>query len=580
MDTNVLQCKGMVKNTVLKYINKIDKKTGQEWIETALRGKPVLTTPLLNKDTAFTDQERKELGLLGKLPNCIETLEQQVARISLQYQRYASNLQKFIYLNGLHDKNEILFYRFLLDNLAEALPIIYTPNVGTAVKEYSHEFRQPRGLYISYPHIDEIDDVLEHRTHPDVDVIVATDGEGVLGIGDQGIGAMDISIAKLVVYSLCGINPYRTLPIMLDVGTDNQQLLDDPMYIGWRSKRIRGDKYHTFIEKFVKAVHRKLPNVFLHWEDFGRENARSILDRYKDYHCMFNDDMQGTGVISLAAIIAAIGATSVPIQNHRIIIFGAGTAGVGIADQLYDAMLRYGMDPQEARKRFWLMDRPGVLLEDTPGLMEHQRKYARTKEEAKYYPPGHDLLTVVQQVKPTILIGTSTVRGAFTEEVIRTIAQHVAQPIIFPLSNPNDNCEANPENVLKWTEGRALIATGSPFDPVMLDDRKYVIAQCNNALAFPGIGLGVIVSRAKAVTDNMLWAAVQAICERSPAQKDPKEPLLPSVADITSLASHIAVRVAEQAIRDGVSNIKAEQSIENLVRASTWEPYYRTIKAV
>lgn len=567
---------------MLNFKNKIDRKTGHEWIETTLRGKSILSTPLLNKDTAFTEEERLELGLLGKLPSSIETLEQQVNRIHLQYQRYASDLQKYIFLNGLHDGNETLFYRFLLDNIAETLPVIYTPNVGAAVKEYSHEFRQARGLYISYPDIDKLEHIFDNRTHPDIDVMVVTDGEGVLGIGDQGIGAMDISIAKLVVYCLSGINPYRTLPIMLDVGTDNQLLLDDPMYLGWRHKRIRGKKYQDFMHAFVETVHKRFPNVFLHWEDFGRENAHAILDRYRDYHCMFNDDMQGTGVVTLAAIIAAIGATPIPIQNHRIVIFGAGTAGVGIADQLYDAMVhRYGMDPTEARSRFWLMDRPGVLLESSEGLNKHQLKYARPIEEQGLWPlDQHNLLTVVENVKPTVLIGTSTVRGAFTEEVIRRMGEHVAQPIIFPLSNPIDNCEAIPENILKWTQGRALIATGSPFDPIMYNNRTFTVAQCNNALAFPGIGLGVIASKAKVLTDNMLWAAVQAICERSPAHLDSKKPLLPCIKDIPQLAVHIAVKVAERAVLDGVSELKPECSISNLVHSMIWKPNYKKIKGI
>lgn len=567
---------------MLKYVNKINTKTGHEWIETSLRGKSILTTPLLNKDTAFTQEEREALNLNGKLPHCVETLDQQVARISLQYQRYASDLQKYIYLNSLHDSNEILFYRFLLEHLSETLPKIYTPNVGAAVKEYSHEFRQPRGLYISYPQMDYIEEILDNRTHPDIDVMVVTDGEGVLGIGDQGIGGMDICIAKLVVYCLCGINPYRTLPIMLDVGTDNQLLLDDPMYLGWRHKRIRGEEYNKFMQKFMDAVNKKLPRAFLHWEDFGRENARSILETYKDTHCMFNDDMQGTGVVTLSAIIAAIGATPIPIHNHRIVIFGAGTAGVGIADQLYDAMIkRYGVDPKEARKAFWLIDRGGLLFEDSSNLNKHQKRYARSTREKSQWPNGnHDLLSVVEKVKPTVLIGTSTVRGAFTEEIVRTMAKNVAHPIIFPLSNPNDNCEQTPENVLKWSEGRALIATGSPFDPVEFNGKKIKAAQCNNALAFPGIGLGIIVSGAKRLTDNMLWAAVQAICDSSPAQLNAEKPLLPDVVDIPKLAIKVAVKVAEQAIQDGVSDLKADLNLTGLVHSHIWKPYYRTIKAV
>lgn len=566
---------------MLKYVNKINTKTGHEWIETELRGKPVLTTPLLNKDTAFTLEEREALHLNGKLPHCIETLEQQVARIKLQYQRYASNLQKYIYLNSLHDKNEILFYRFLLENLGETLPKIYTPNVGAAVKEYSHEFRQPRGLYLSFPQMDKIESMLDNRTHPDIDIVVVTDGEGVLGIGDQGIGAMDICIAKLVVYSLCGINPYRTLPIMLDVGTDNQTLLDDPMYLGWRHKRVRGADYHHFIDKFMDAINKKLPKAFIHWEDFGRDNARTILERYHNKHVMFNDDMQGTGVVTLAAIIAAIGATPIPIQNHRIIIFGAGTAGVGIADQLYDAMVnRYGVDPIQAKSAFWLIDRNGLLFDDTSNMNPHQKKFARSVRDRSQGRDYTELLSIVEDVKPTVLIGTSTVRGSFTEDVVKTMAHHVAQPIIFPLSNPNDNCEQTPEKIISWTDGRALIATGSPFESVVFNNKTIKIAQCNNALAFPGIGLGINVSGATKLTDNMLWAAVQAICERSPAQIDPNQPLLPDVVEIPNLAVHIAKKVATQAIQDGVASIKKSDNMTGLVHSHIWKPYYRALKAV
>lgn len=566
---------------MLKYKACIDDKTGHEWIETGLRGKSLMAAPLLNKGTAFSQEERKALNVLGKLPYAVETIEQQLERVRYQYTRYSSNLTKFVYLNNLHDTNEVLFYRFLSDNLAEILPIIYTPNVGAAVKEFSHEFRHPRGLYISYPDMEYMEDILSHRTHPDINVMVVTDGEAVLGIGDQGVGSMDISVAKLVVYCLCGVDTYKTLPITLDVGTDNQQLLDDPLYMGWRHKRIRGDKYKKFIDKFVNVVDKKFPKTFLHWEDFGRQNARYILDQHQDKHCMLNDDMQGTGVITLSAILSAIDVTAIPIHNHRVIIFGAGTAGVGIAEQLYEAMVRQGMDREKARENFWLIDRDGLIFEDAVGLSKHIKAFARQLlEEKKWDLEERDLLSVVQKIKPTILIGTSTVRGAFTEEVIKNMAAHVAQPIIFPLSNPNDNCEANPENILKWTKGKALIATGSPFEPVEYGGRTYVIGQCNNALAFPGIGIGANAVQAKVLTDNMLWAAVQAIGEKSPAKIDITQPLLPGVADLPQLAVHVAIKVAEQAIADGVATYQPTQSIAKLIQKNIWKPRYRTIKAV
>tara|TARA_R110002110_G_scaffold404606_1_gene623103 strand:- start:118832 stop:120532 length:1701 start_codon:yes stop_codon:yes gene_type:complete len=566
---------------MLKYKACIDEKTGHEWIETELRGKNLMATPLLNKGTAFTHEERQALDILGKLPYAVETIEQQLTRVRYQYKRYSSNLTKFVYLNNLHGYNEVLFYRFLSDNLAETLPIIYTPNVGAAVKEFSHEFRHPRGLYISYPDIEHMEDILSHRTHPDINVIVVTDGEAVLGIGDQGVGSMDISIAKAVVYCLCGVDAYRILPIMLDVGTDNQQLLDDPLYMGWRHKRIKGAEYKKFMDKFIELVHEKFPNTFLHWEDFGRHNARYILEKHQAKHCMLNDDMQGTGVITLSAILSAIGVTAIPIENHRVIIFGAGTAGVGIAEQLYSAMVRQGVSKKKARDHFWLIDRDGLIFKNTAGISKHIKFFARSDEEAESWPlTERDLLSVVERIKPTILIGTSTVRGAFTEEVIKNMAAYVAQPIIFPLSNPNDNCEATPENILKWTDGKALIATGSPFEPVTHEQRTYVIAQCNNALAFPGIGIGANLVHAKKLTENMLWAAVQAIEEKSPARADITQPLLPGVVDLPQLAINVAIKVAEQAVKDGVAGYIPKQPLINVLHRNLWKPQYKTIKAV
>ena len=563
---------------MLKYTSKVDPVTGHEWIETSLTGKALLVTPLLNKGTAFTYEERVELGLLGKLPYRIESLEEQLVRAKNQYNAYASVLQKYIYLNNLHDKNEILFYKLLLDNIHETLPMIYTSGVGSAVKEYSQEFRQPRGLYIAYPDKDKIRSILENRTHSDIDIIVVTDGERILGLGDQGIGGMDIPIAKLVVYSLCGVDPYRTLPIFLDVGTDNPQLLNDPLYLGWRHPRIRGKEYDDFIELFVNAIHDIFPQTFLHWEDFGLHNARRILETYRKFHCTFNDDMQGTGVVTLAALLSAVQATKIPLEHHRVVILGAGTAGIGITEQLFSAMCRQGIDQEAARRQFWLIDREGLLLENSPELKSFQAIFARPNDEASLWPAdGRDLLSVVKAVKPTILVGCSTVRGAFTEEVIRTMTKQVAQPIIFPLSNPNENCEALPEHVISWSNGKALIATGSPFDPVVYKGKTYHITQCNNALSFPGIGLGIIATRATELTDNMLWAATLAICEQSPARRDHTSPLLPEVVEIPNLACHVALAVAKQAVSDKVATVVPNMDPPNFIRENIWRPYYRKI---
>lgn len=565
---------------VLKFTRVLDEKTGHEWIETSLRGKSLLTQSMLNKGTAFTREERETLGLLGKLPFEIESLSQQVERARYQYQRYPSVLQKHIYLNNLHDKNEVLFYKLCSEDILEIFPMIYTPGVGSAVKEFSHEFRQPRGIYIAYPDMDKIEEILENRAHPYVELFVVTDGEGVLGIGDQGIGGMDIPIAKLIVYTLCGVDPFKTVPVMLDVGTDNQTLLNDPMYLGWRHKRVRGKDYDEFVERFVTAIRDKFPESFLHWEDFGRENARKILELYEDKHCSFNDDMQGTGVVTLAALLAAIAATDVPLKNQRVVIFGAGTAGVGIADQLCDAMIRGGMSQQEACQAFWLIDKNGLLMQDSSGLTEFQKPYAKLKEDIQGWTQTTtlDLETVVRHVQPTILVGCSTVRGAFTEEIIKEMAAHVAKPIIFPLSNPTENCEAQPVNIIHWTDGKALIATGSPFDPVEYQGKKYIIAQCNNALSFPGIGQGVMAIKASKLTDNMLYAASLALSEMSPAMLDPTKPLLPGFKDIRKIAIAVATSVAKQAQEDGVARMPYDGNVAELISKNLWVPEYVPIK--
>ncbi len=540
-----------------------DPMTGEEWIETDLKGKALLVTYLLNKGTAFTSAERYALGLLGKLPSKIETLDEQIVRAYHQYKKYKSDLQKHIYLNNLHDKNEVLFYKLVSDHLVEMIPILYTPSVGQAVKAFSHEFRQPRGLFISYQDQDNMDLILENRTHPELAVIVVTDGERVLGIGDQGVGAMGIPIAKLMLYTICGgINPYHTLPIMLDVGTNNPKLLEDPLYLGWRHPRIQGKEYDQFIEKFVCAIQRHFPNTFLHWEDFGRDNARRILERYRDQLCTFNDDMQGTSIVAVSAVLTAMVRLQQKLAFQRIVVFGAGTAGVGIADRLVDSLKHQGVPEDAAIAQIWLIDRDGLLVRDMPNLMPFQLPYAREEK------PGLSLAAVVKKIKPTILIGCSAVGGAFTEEIVREMALHTPRPVIFPLSNPTEQSEATPADLLKWTAGKALIATGSPFGDTC--------AQCNNAFSFPGVGLGLIASRAKCLTDNMLWVACEALSRAAPVGAD--APLLPHLSEARSVAIKIAIAVVDKAREEGLARLDSNITSEEAVKKILWEPYYREIR--
>lgn len=557
-----------------------DPKTKEEWIETSLTGKVLLSIPQLNKGTAFTESERHAFGLLGKLPAQVETLEEQVQRALLQYQAYAdSPLQQHIYLNNLHDKNQVLFYKLVTGNLAALLPLIYTPVVGTAVKEYSREYRQARGLYIAYPYHDRIAEILDNRSHPEIDLIVVTDGERILGIGDQGVGGMDIPIAKLMVYTLCaGINPLRTLPIMIDVGTNNPKLLNDPLYLGLRHKRITGKNYDDFIAKFVMTVKEKFPHVFLHWEDFGRDHARYNLERYRDKICSFNDDIQGTAAVALAALLAAVRATKTNLKDQNIVIFGAGTAGTGIADQIHTALIQEGLTAEEAYQHFWLIDQAGLIHCNLPNLTSAQLPYARNPAVLADWPidfaHGINLLDVIRQIKPTVLIGCSAQAGAFTQSMVEEMAKHCDRPIIFPLSNPTECSEANPEDLIHWTQGRALIATGSPFPNVNYKGRNIPITQCNNALVFPGIGLGVLAAKASYLSDRMLWVACHILSEHAPILQDPTAPLLPEIAKARSIAYKIAMAVATQARHEGYAQINEHENIAERIEVLTWHPHY------
>jgi malate dehydrogenase (oxaloacetate-decarboxylating) len=575
---------------MLDFQIKIDPETGEKILETPIAGKTLMTIPQLNKGTAFTLQERLDFDLIGKLPCRIETMAEQVERAYTQCLSYDSPLEKNIYLNNLHDKNQTLFYALLVKHLDEFISVIYTPTVGEAVSSFSLKFRQARGMYMSYPERDYIGLILENRSNPEIDIVVITDGEAVLGIGDQGIGAMDIPIAKLMVYSLVGgIDPSRCLPITIDVGTDNETLLNSPVYLGWKHKRLRGQEYDDFIDAIVRSIREKLPNAFIHWEDFGTHNARAIMERYKDVFCSFNDDIQGTGATTLAAIWAALNAQQQQLKDQRIVIFGAGAAGTGIADQLVMAMQHEGLTKQQAQQRIWLIDRQGLLTDDMTDLRDSQKPYARKRDEllsftspsrekstAKLTDEGeyYDLLKTVQHIKPTILIGCSAQAGAFTQEVIQTMAQHVAHPIILPLSNPTSKVEATPHDIIHWTHGSALVATGSPFAPVKFNGKEIVIAQCNNARIFPGIGLGVVVAKPKLLTDSMLLAAARALCDCAPVNTDLNAPLLPSIKNAQAVSKKIARAVAKQAIKENLSSLDATVNLEDAIAKAYWQPTY------
>jgi malate dehydrogenase (oxaloacetate-decarboxylating) len=555
--------------------------------ESTLRGRAVLSEPRINKGTAFTDEERHELGLVGLLPPRILTLEQQATRAYLRYLEQPNDLAKNVFLTALHDRNEVLFFRLLGRHLPEMLPIVYTPTVGEAIQRYSHEYRRPRGIYLSIEDPDGIEDALRAsgRSADEVDLIIATDAEGILGIGDWGVGGIEIAVGKLNVYTAAaGINPARTLAVMLDVGTNRQELLDDPLYLGVAHPRVEREVYDDFIDRYVQATTRLFPHAILHWEDFGTSNARRILDRYRATTLTFNDDMQGTGAVALAAILSAASAVGRPLSEHRVVVYGSGTAGIGIADQLRDAMCVSGTPRDVATRQFWCVGRHGLLTDDRPDLRDFQEPYARPTSELESWDldaelGGAGLAEVVRRVRPTILIGTSGRPQAFTEEIVREMAQHVDRPVIMPMSNPTALAEAFPHDLVSWTDGRALVATGSPFEPVIHDGITYEIAQVNNALVFPGLGLGVIAARATRITDGMLLAAAQAVAAMADLH-EAGAALLPRVSDLRETSVLVATAVARAAADDGVATRPVSDAIEDDVRASMWRCDYHPVHAV
>jgi malate dehydrogenase (oxaloacetate-decarboxylating) len=552
---------------------------------TTLRERQVLADPRINKGTAFSDAERSDLGLTGLIPPGHLTLDQQVSRVYAQFRRQTSDLGRNVLLNEVQDRNEVLYYRLLAEHLTEMLPVVYTPTVGQAIENYSHEYRRPRGVYLSVDQPELIEQSLRASGHgpDDLDLIVATDAGAILGIGDWGVGGMGIAVGKLAVYTAAGgINPARSLPVLLDVGTDRQSLLDDPLYIGNRHPRVPADEYDAFLAAFVTAVQEVYPRALLHWEDMGVQNARRLLDRYRDKLPSFNDDIQGTGAVNLAAVLAAVRVTGIKLPDHRIVIFGAGSAGTGIADQLHTALVADGLSHEEGCARLWAVDRHGLVVAGQPGLSEGQLRYGRPGTEVAEWPRddtlgGITLAEVVRRVRPTVLIGTSGRPGAFTEEIVRQMAEHTARPVIMPMSNPTELAEATPAELISWTDGRALVATGSPFPAVDYQGTSYQVGQANNALVFPGLGLGAIAAGASRITDNMLSAAAHAVADLVDTGV-PGTPLLPAVAALRATSAAVATAVAQAARADGVARNTLAADVAGQVLGLMWHPVYRPVR--
>ena len=553
--------------------------------KTEARGLAVLNSPQLNKGTAFTVDERKALGLTGLLPPDVSTLENQARRAYIQYERLPDALSKNVYLTALHDRNEVLFYRLFSEHLREMIPIVNDLTVGMAMEHYHHECRRPRGVYLSIDHADSIEEAFANlgAASGDIDLILATDAEQILGIGDWGVGGIEVSIGKLAIYTAAGgVDPTRVIPVMLDVGTNRQHLLDDPTYIGNRHTRIRGERYDDFIDAYVQAVTKLFPNALLQWEDFAPGNGRRILEKYRNRICTFNDDIQGTGAITLAAAISAVRVCGTPLRNQRVVIFGAGTAGIGIAEQFCGAMVREGLSKQDAVSRFWCVDRQGLLttgMDDQ--LRDYQVAYARPAGESKSWKHdgnggGVGLAEVVRRVEPTMLIGTSAAAESFTADIVNDMAAHTQRPIIFVLSNPPLRAEANPTDLIAWTDGRGLIATGSPFAPVTYKGVTYVIAQVNNAMLYPGMALGAIVARAGRISDGMFAAAASAVSSLVTVRQ-PGASLLPHIDDLRSVSMTVAVAVAEAADADGSARVELVDIVQQ-VQDAMWQPEYHRIQ--
>jgi malate dehydrogenase (oxaloacetate-decarboxylating) len=544
----------------------------------SLTGYDLLIHPRLNKGTAFSESERDAFGLHGLLPPHVLTMEQQLKRRKMGLDAEATSLQKYSFMRDLQDTNETLFYSLITHYIEETLPIVYTPTVGEACQQFSEIMRKPRGLFLSYPNRHLIDQIFSHPRYAGIKCIVVSDGERILGLGDQGAGGMGIPIGKMALYTaLAGIAPECCLPILLDVGTENEERLQDPLYVGWRSRRVRGPEYDDFVETFVSAVKRHWPHVLLQWEDFAGLNAVRFLQRYRNQLCTFNDDIQGTAAVATGTLLSAMTVTGLPFSEQRIVFLGFGGAGLGIAQLIWSVMRDAGLSEQEAYGRFYAVDRFGLLVEGAQGLRSDQALFARQKSEVAGWqvsnPNDIGLLDVVRNVKPTVLIGVSGQPGAFTEEAIRILSKHTERPVIFPLSNPTSRSEATPQQILDWTDGRALIGTGSPFGPSKFDGREIRVDQTNNSYIFPGLALGIISSKARRVSDAMIKAAAIALAELAPTRQNKNASLLPPLASIRSVSLAIAKAVGKQAIQEGHAFVD-EARFEQELAANVWEPVY------
>lgn len=554
----------------------------QESLYIPYTGTLLMDTPLLNKGSGFTSHERETFNLHGLLPAAVETIEEQSQRAYQQFLDIKSDIARHIYLRNIQDTNETLFYHMVGKHISEMMPIIYTPVVGHACEHFSDIYRRARGLFISWPDRHMIDDILHNATKQNIKVIVVTDGERILGLGDQGIGGMGIPIGKLSLYTLCGgISPTQTLPILLDVGTNNSQLLNDPLYMGWRHPRISGDEYFEFVDMFISAVKRRWPHVLLQFEDFAQHTAIPLLNRYRDQLCCFNDDIQGTAAVTLGTLMAASRAANNQLRDQRVVFLGAGSAGCGIAEHIVAQMVSEGLTDAQARANIYMVDRFGLLTDDQTNLAAFQQHLAQPRSSLTGWNcqgETFSLIEVIQNVKPTVLIGVTGQPGLFSEEVIRTMYCHCQKPIVMPLSNPTSRMEARPEDILRWTEGHAIIATGSPFEPIVYKDKADPIAQCNNVYIFPGIGLGVIASQARRVTDSMLMAASRTLADFSPQARDGNGPLLPDIKDIQQVTQAIAYSVAKEAQLASVANEIPDDMLRETIIKNFWQPQYRLYK--
>jgi malate dehydrogenase (oxaloacetate-decarboxylating) len=549
------------------------------FVTTALSGYELLADPQLNKGTAFSETERETFDLHGLLPPNVATLDEQVSRRLQALRGFETDLERYAFLRELQDTNETLFYALLVGNLEELLPIVYTPTVGAGCQHFSRLFRKPRGLFLSIPHKDRIDRIFAQPRFDTVEAIVVTDGERILGLGDQGAGGMGIPIGKLSLYTGCGgLHPATTLPILLDVGTDNPDCLADPLYIGWRHERVRGQEYDDFVEAFVSAVVKRWPRVLLQWEDFAKNNATRLLERYRDRLCTFNDDVQGTAAVATGALLAAINVTGVPLTDQRVAVLGAGSAGCGIAGLIRAAMRDAGLPESEAASRFFMVDRDGLLVDGMTGLVSFQLPFVQKKQALENWKLSHPdkigLLDVVRNARPTVLIGVSGQAGAFSEPIVRALAECNKRPVIFPLSNPTSREEATPADIEAWTEGRALIGVGSPFPPITRDGSRFKVDQTNNSYIFPGVGLAALAVGATRVSDGMFMAAAKALASSSPARDNPKHNLLPPVSALREVAVTVALAVALQAHKEGLATGVSTEQIEQRIRAKVWIPRY------